>query len=111
MDFCVNFLDDSLGNPGIDFWNRIYYLPPAQMKQDILNLTKNDKKMLVEAISGLIEHAIARGEIPDTDSNKAATSLYYPLTCIALSKDIMSRDEAMHDMQICLDQFFRGLRP
>lgn len=107
--FCETFLDDSLSNPEIDFWNRIYYMPPADMKQDILNLTKKDKHILVEVVSQLLEQGKAEGDLKEIDCYKAATAIYYPLTCIALSKDIMSREDAMNDLNICLDRFFASL--
>ncbi|MDA3901665.1 MAG: TetR/AcrR family transcriptional regulator [Spirochaetes bacterium] len=107
--FCHNYLQDSFDNPEIDFWNRIYYLPPAQMRDDILKLTKDDKECMMTELAKIIDDGKVRKQVRDIDSKKAASILYYSLTCVALSKDIMTKKEGLSDMKDCLDFFWQSI--
>lgn len=109
QEFCRIYLEDSFDNPEIDFWNRIYYLPPQNMREEILSLTKDDKNCMVQEIIKIIEEGRNKKEIRNTDPKKAALTLYYSLTCVALSKDIMTKKEGLDDMKEVLNFFWQSI--
>lgn len=108
-EFCRIYLEDSFDNPEIDFWNRIYYLPPQSMRAEILSLTKDDKDCMILELIKIIEEGKSKKEVRNIDSKKAALTLYYSLTCVALSKDIMTKKEGLADMKKVLDFYLQSI--
>lgn len=96
-------------NVEMDFWNKIYYLPPEPIKEEIFKGTREDKTRFVNELSLILEEATAKDEISYKDSGKAALTFYYLITCITLSTDIMNLEEALSDMSASFDVFWSGI--
>lgn len=105
------YLNDSWDNIEMDFWNRIYYFPPAAMKQEIYRETYNTETDFLESLIPVFEAGITKGEMRPLDPRRVAKTFYYLLTCISLSADLLSKSQGFNDMENCFSVFWEGIKP
>ena len=104
------YLDYNWNNAEMDFWNRIYYLPPAAMREEILAETTEIKNSFVFQLSLIMEEGIRKKELRPLGAVSMAKSYYYVLTCIDLSSALLSKEQSLKDMEECFRIFWEAVR-
>ena len=104
------YLEYNLGNTEMEFWNRIYYLPPPFLKDEIISITSDTKKEFVSDLTQIMEEGILRKELRELDAYDMANTFYYVLTCIDLSADLMKKEAALQDMDHCFEVIWTGIK-
>ncbi len=106
----TEYLDYNWGNPEMEFWNRIYYLPPAFLRDEIISVTSDTKKEFVTDLAKIMYEGIMRKELRELDANHMANTFYYLITCIDLSADLMKKEDAILDMEHCFEVIWTGIK-
>lgn len=106
----TEYLEYNWGNPEMEFWNRVYYLPPAFLREEIISITSDTKKEFVADLVKIMEEGILRKELRQLDTDHMANTFYYVLTCIDLSAEIMQKEDALRDMKNCFDVIWTGIK-
>ncbi len=104
------YLEYNLDNAEMDFWNRIYYLPPSNLREEIISITSESKKEFVAALAYIMEEGIRKKELQPMNPSHMANTFYYILTCIDLSSGLMNKEEALLDMDNCFDVLWNGIK-
>lgn len=104
------YLEYNLNNLEMSFWNRIYYAAPEFMKEEIIEATGNSKMSFIHAISDIMKEGIQRQELKPMDQASMAMTYYYVITCIDLSSDLLSKEDAIREMDRCFDVIWQGIR-
>ncbi len=107
---CQKYLSGHWDNSEMDFWNMIYYFPPEAMKEEIRRKTSENKSNFLENLIPVFDDGIRKGEIRPFDPKRMAKTFYYLLTCVALSVDMVSKDQGQNDMEDCLIVFWEGIQ-
>jgi AcrR family transcriptional regulator len=105
-----NYLEYNLNNPEMEFWNRIYYLSPSIISEEVIQSTLGTKKDFISALTQIMEEGIKSKELRSSNPQHMATTFYYLLTCIDLSSDLMSREEAFNEMEHCFSILWLGIK-
>lgn len=106
----TEYLEYNWSNPEMEFWNRVYYLPPSSLKDEIFAITLDTKKEFVADLAKIMEEGIARKELRQLDPYHMANTFYYVLTCIDLSADILKKEDSLHDMENCFEVLWAGIK-
>ncbi len=106
----TEYLDYNWGNAEMEFWNRIYYLPPPFLRDEIISITSDTKKEFVSDLAKIMDKAILRKELQELDPNHMANTFYYVLTCIDLSANLMKKEDAIRDMEYCFEVIWAGIK-
>lgn len=104
------YLEYNLNNSEMDFWNRIYYLPPELMREEITGKTKEAEAVFQQELAVVFSTGIKRGEVKPLDPLHLAKTFYYLLTCIGMSTEIMDDEYGLREMDICFNIFWQGVR-
>lgn len=105
-----DYLEYNLDNDEMDFWNRLYYLPPMNLKEEIISTTSESKKEFVSDLANIIEEGIKQKELRPMDPNHMANTFYYILTCIDLSSGLMNKKQALEDMDNSFEVLWNGIK-
>ena len=105
-----NYLDYNVNNPEMEFWNKVYYLPPSSVSEEVIQTTAETKKEFVSSLTLIMEEGIRNKELKSSDPQHMATVFYYLMTCIDLSSDLMSKEEALEEMEHCFDVLWVGMK-
>lgn len=106
----TEYLDYNWGNPEMEFWNRVYYLPPSSLRDEIFSITSDTKKEFVADLAQIMEEGVSRKELRKLDTYHMANTFYYVLTCIDLSADIMKKEDSLRDMEHCFEVLWTGIK-
>ncbi len=104
------YLEYNLDNPEMDFWNRIYYLPPSNLREEIMAATSESKKGFVADLSCIMEEGMKQKELKPMNPSHIANTFYYILTCIDLSSGIMNKEQAILDMNNSFEVLWNGIK-
>jgi AcrR family transcriptional regulator len=104
------YLEYNLDNAEMDFWNRVYYLPPSNLREDIISITSESKKEFVADLANIMEEGIKHKELQPMNPSHMANTFYYILTCIDLSSGLMSKEQALQDMDQCFEVLWNGIK-
>lgn len=104
------YLDYNWNNPRMEFWNRMYYFPPQQMRDEIIKSTLDTEGYFVSALAVIMEEGIRRKVLRPLQAAYMAKSYYYVLTCIGLSADLMDKAQGLKDMEDCFLVFWEGVK-
>ncbi len=104
------YLEYNLDNPEMDFWNRIYYLPPSNLREEIIAITSESKKEFVADLTEIMENGIKHKELRPMDPSHMANTYYYILTCIDLSSGLMDMEQALLDMDNSFEVLWNGIK-
>ncbi len=105
-----DYLEYNLDNAEMDFWNRVYYLPPSNLREEIISITSETKKEFVTDLTYLMEEGIQQKELRPINACHMANTFYYILTCIDLSSGLMNKEQAMKDMNHCFEVLWTGIK-
>ena len=105
-----DYLEYNLDNDEMDFWNRLYYLPPSNLREEIFSTTSESKNEFVANLAEIMEEGIKQKELRPMDPNHMANTFYYVLTCIDLSSSLMSKKQALQDMDNCFEVLWNGIK-
>lgn len=104
------YLEYNLDNAEMDFWNRIYYLPPSNLREEIISITSESKKEFVADLTNIMEEGIKQKELRSMNPSHMANTFYYVLTCIDLSSGLMDKEQALLDMDCCFEVLWNGIK-
>ena len=104
------YLEYNLDNAEMDFWNRVYYLPPSNLREEIISITSETKKEFVTDLTYLMEEGIKQKELRPISASHMANTFYYILTCIDLSSGLMNKEQAIQDMNHCFEVLWTGIK-
>ncbi len=104
------YLEYNLDNAEMDFWNRIYYLPPTNLREEIISITSESKKEFVANLACIMEEGIKQKELRPMNPSHMAHTFYNILTCIDLSSGLMSKEQALLEMDCCFDVLWNGIK-
>jgi hypothetical protein len=104
------YLEYNLNNAEMDFWNRVYYLPPSFLREEIISITSECKKEFVADLTDIMEEGIKRKELQPMNPSHMANTFYYILTCIDLSSGLMNKDQALLDMDNSFEVLWKGIK-
>jgi AcrR family transcriptional regulator len=105
-----NYLEYNINNPEMEFWNRIYYLSPSIISEEVIQSTLGTKKDFISGLTQIMEEGIKSKDLRSSNPQHMATTFYYLLTCIDLSSDLMSREEAFNEMEHCFSVLWLGIK-
>lgn len=105
-----DYLEYNLDNVEMDFWNRVYYLPPSNLREDIILITSESKKEFVADLTNIMEEGIKHRELQPMNPSHMANTFYYILTCIDLSSGLMSKEQALLDMDNSFEVLWKGIK-
>ena len=105
-----NYLEYNLNNPEMEFWNRVYYLPPSMVSQEVIQTTLETKDEFISSLSQIMEDGIRSKELRASNPQHMAMTFYYLITCIDLSSDLMSKEEAYKEMEHCFEVLWSGIK-
>jgi Transcriptional regulator len=106
----TEYLEYNWGNSEMEFWNRVYYLPPSILRDEIFSVTSETKKEFVSDLVQIMEEGINRKELKELDAYDMANTFYYVLTCIDLSAGILDKEHALSDMEHCFEVIWTGIK-
>lgn len=104
------YLEYNLDNAEMDFWNRVYYLPPSYLREDIISITSESKKEFVADLTNIMEEGINQKELQPMNPSHMANTFYYILTCIDLSSGLMNKEQALLDMDNSFEVLWNGIK-
>ncbi len=104
------YLEYNWDNVEMDFWNRIYYVAPAELREEIIFQTSESKNVFLGDLTQLMEEGVIRGELRQNNASYMATTFYYVLTCIDLSSGLMTQEQALEDMEHCFEIMCIGMK-
>lgn len=104
------YLEYNWGNTEMDFWNGIYYVAPSGLREEIIFQTNESKNVFLRDLTQLMEEGITRGEFRPLNASYMATTFYYVLTCIDLSSGLMTKEQALADMEHCFEIMCIGMK-
>lgn len=104
------YMEYNLNNVEMDFWNRIYYVAPVALREEIISRTLESKETFISQLTQVMEDGIKRGELRPMNALHMATTFYYALTCIDLSSGLMSKEQALADMDHCFEIMWTGMK-
>ncbi|NLK65708.1 MAG: TetR/AcrR family transcriptional regulator [Tissierellia bacterium] len=104
------YLEYNLNNAEMDFWNRIYYLPPVDLREEIISITSESKKEFVANLTCIMEEGIKQKELRSMNPSHMAYTFYNILTCIDLSSGLMSKEQALQEMDCCFEVLWNGIK-
>lgn len=104
------YLEYNLDNAEMDFWNRIYYLPPSNLREEIISITSESKKEFIADLAIIMEEGIKKKELQPMNPYHMANAFYYILTCIDLSSDLMDKEQALLEMDSCFEVLWNGIK-
>lgn len=104
------YLEYNWNNPMMDFWNRIYYLPPQMMKDEIIQATTETKDTFIHELTEIFLVGIKNQEIKPLEAEYMAKTFYYILLCIDISGDMFHKDQGFNDMDHCFSIFWEGIK-
>lgn len=105
-----NYLDFNVNNPEMEFWNKVYYLPPSSVSEEVIRTTAETKEEFISDLALIMEEGIRSKELKASDPQHMAMVFYYLMTCIDLSSDLMSKEEALKEMEHCFDVLWVGIQ-
>ncbi len=106
----TEYLEYNLDNAEMDFWNRVYYLPPSNLREEIISITSESKQEFVSDLTCIMEDGIKQKELRPMDPSHMANTFYYILTCIDLSSGLMNKEQALLDMDSCFEVLWSGIK-
>ncbi len=104
------YLEYNYDNAEMDFWNRVYYLPPSNLKEEIISITSESMKEFVADLAFIMEEGIKQKELRPMNPSHMANTFYYILTCIDLSSGLMNKEQALLDMDCCFEVLWNGIK-
>lgn len=104
------YLEYNWDNVEMDFWNRIYYVAPSELREEIIFQTSESKNVFLGDLTQLMEEGVIRGELRQNNASYMATTFYYVLTCIDLSSGLMTQEQALEDMEHCFEIMYIGMK-
>lgn len=104
----TEYLEYHWSNPEMDFWNSVYYYPPEHMRSEILQITNASVSDLTDRVTKLLHANAEFASSPPELIQRFAKSYYYLLTCISISTDLMTKDQAISDMAGCFNILWQG---
>ncbi|NLT12597.1 MAG: TetR/AcrR family transcriptional regulator [Clostridiaceae bacterium] len=110
LRICLDYLSYHYRNPEMNFWNLVYYLPPEVMKSEILEATAKSKNDLIVGLSEILTKGIHSEVIRDQPVEPMAMSLYYLLTCMAISTEILDMKSYLSEMISCFEIYWNGVK-
>lgn len=106
----TEYLEYNWDNLEMEFWNRVYYLPPPSLRDEIISITSDTKNEFVHDLARIMEEGILRKELRELNAYYMANTFYYVLTCIDLSADLMKKEDALSDMEHCFEVIWMGIK-
>ncbi len=107
---CREYLEYNYDNAEMDFWNRVYYLPPSNLREEIISITSESMKEFVADLAFIMEEGIKQKELRPMNPSHMANTFYYILTCIDLSSGLMDKEQALLDMDCCFEVLWNGIK-
>lgn len=104
----TEYLEYHWNNPEMDFWNSVYYYPPEHMRAEILQITSASASELTGRIENVLSSAEEQKSNRIKHISSTAKSYYYLLTCISISTELMTKDQAIADMSDCFNILWQG---
>jgi AcrR family transcriptional regulator len=104
------YLEYNWNNAEMDFWNRVYYLPPAAMSEEVIKITLDTKEEFASSLAQIMEEGIQKKELRPLKARHMAETFYYVLTCIDLSAGLMNKEQALNDMKNCFEVLWEGIK-
>lgn len=104
------YLEYNYDNAEMDFWNRVYYLPPSNLREEIISITSESMKEFVADLAYIMEEGIKQKELRPMNPSHMANTFYYILTCIDLSSGLMDKEQALQDMDCCFEVLWSGIK-
>ena len=104
------YLEYNWDNAEMDFWNRVYYLPPSMLREEIISSTSETKNEFIADLTKIMEDGIKQKELQLMDAHHMAITFYYVLTCIDLSAGMMNKEQALSDMDHCFEILWSGIK-
>lgn len=104
------YLDYNINNTEMQFWNRIYYAAPEVMRDEIIEVTGESKKVFIDELTQIMQEGILKSELKDMNPYNMAMTYYYLITCIDLSSDLMNKEDAIFEMESCLEVLWNGIQ-
>ena len=105
-----DYLEYHWGNTEMDFWNMVYYYPPEQMKEEIIQFTQDSFDVFAAELTSVMEKGIKNGQLQPLNPADMATTFYYLVTCITLSTGLMNLEQGLRQMDLCFDVFWNGIK-
>ena len=106
----TEYLEYNWDNLEMEFWNRVYYLPPPSLRDEIIAITSDTKNEFVHDLAKIMEEGILSKELRELNAYHMANTFYYVLTCIDLSADLMKKEDALSDMEHCFEVIWMGIK-
>ena len=80
------------------------------MKSEIIDATTKSKNDLISELSKILTQGIHAKVIQDQPVEPMALALYYMLTCIAMSTEILDKKSYLSGMTSCFDIYWNGIK-
>ncbi|TYB83872.1 MAG: TetR/AcrR family transcriptional regulator [Kosmotoga sp.] len=90
----------------VEFWNRMYYFPPVEFKEEIYEKTAEVEEHMKSQLELIIKDGIKNKEIKKDDSKKLLTSYYYMLLGFMLSLNDYKGKSINEDVDRCMEVFW-----
>ncbi len=103
-----DYMQYDWNNTEIDFWNHIYYCPPAMMKEEIHKKTLDIEEEFLKQLVQVFKDGISNEEIRPMKAEVPAKAFYFMLMGVSIS--VMSISENYSDMDQCFKLFWEGIK-
>lgn len=105
-----DYLEYHWDNTEMDFWNMVYYYPPEQMKDEIIQFTQDSFDVFTAELTSVMKKGIEKKELQPLNPTDMATTFYYLVTCITLSTGLMNKEQGLSQMDSCFNVFWNGIK-
>ncbi|MFW6120109.1 MAG: TetR/AcrR family transcriptional regulator [Petrotogales bacterium] len=109
-DFFKGYLEYCRESQYVEFWNRMYYFPPVEFKEEIYEKTAEVEKYMESQLELIIKDGIKNKEIKNDDSKKLLTSYYYMLLGFMLSLNDYKGKSILEDVDRCMVVFWDSVK-
>jgi AcrR family transcriptional regulator len=106
--FFKGYLEYCKNSDYVEFWNRIYYFPPAEFRDEIYDKTAEVEKFMENELELMIVNGIKNKELKSDDPKKLLTSYYYMLLGFMLSLNDYSGKTIDNDVNRCMEVFWNA---
>ncbi len=103
-----DYMNYDWNNTEIDFWNHVYYCPPAMMKQEIHKKTFEIEEEFLKQLIQVFDEGITKKEIRCMQAEKPAKLFYFMLMGVSIS--VMNITQNYNDMEHCFELFWEGIK-
>ncbi|MFO7881096.1 MAG: TetR/AcrR family transcriptional regulator [Kosmotogaceae bacterium] len=108
--FFKGYLEYCKNSDYVEFWNRIYYFPPAEFGEEIYEKTAKVENYMENELELIIKSGIKNKEIKCDDPKKLLTSYYYMLLGFMLSLNDYKGKTIDNDVSRCMEVFWDAVK-